>query len=183
MGILPGTHGEIRMSKTLGNHITINSDADDMFGKVMSIPDKAMKDYARLATRWNPEEVDKFLSQIEDGSVHPRNAKMQLAQEITDIFYGNQQASQARLAFINVFQKGNLPEDMPEYILEPNQTVLDVLQKSALVNSRGEGRRLLEQNGVRLDGNTLTDPNMILTVSGVLQIGKRRFLRVVKELD
>jgi tyrosyl-tRNA synthetase len=180
MGILPGTDGEIRMSKSLGNHIPINSDAEDMFGKVMSIPDKAMKDYARLATRWHPEQVEEFLGRVSKGVSHPRDAKMELAQEITEIFYGAEEAKQAKQAFISVFQKGNVPDEMPEFKLEGDQTLLDILQNSGLVKSRGEGRRLVVQNGVKLDGETLTDPNMLLSEPGVLQVGKRRFLRIVK---
>jgi len=179
MGILPGTDGEIRMSKSLGNHIPINSDAEDMFGKVMSIPDKAMEDYARLATRWHPEQVEEFLGRVSKGVSHPRDAKMELAQEITEIFYGAEEAKQAKQAFISVFQKGNVPDEMPEFKLEGDQTLLDVMQNSGLVKSRGEGRRLVDQNGVKLDGETLTDPNMLLSEPGVLQVGKRRFLRIV----
>jgi tyrosyl-tRNA synthetase len=179
-GILPGTDGEIRMSKSLGNHIPINSDAKDMFGKVMSIPDKAMNDYARLATRWLPDQVEKFLGGVADGSTHPRDAKMTLAQEIVEIFYGEEQAAEAKQAFVSVFQKGNLPDEMPEFSLKGGESVLDVLSDSGLVPSRGEGRRMVKQNGVRLDGNTLSDPMAEFPGEGVLQVGKRRFLRVKK---
>lgn len=180
MGILPGTDGEIRMSKSLGNHIPINTNAEDMFGKVMSIPDKAMSEYARLATRWLSDRVNDFEEGVQSGRVHPRDAKMDLAQEITEIFYGPEDAQAAKEAFVSVFQKGNVPDDMDEHQLQPEQTVLDVLEAAGLVNSRGEGRRLIKQNGVRLDGDTLTDPNAVLDQVGVLQVGKRRFLKLVK---
>lgn len=178
MGILPGTDGEVKMSKSLGNHIPINTDAEDMFGKVMSIPDKAMGVYARLATRWTPDIVAAFTEGIENNSVHPRDAKMDLALEISEIFYGKEAAQSAKQAFINVFQKGDVPEDMPEYTLVEGQSVLDVLSESGLINSRGEGRRLIQQNGVRLDGEPLSDPNATFPHKGVLQVGKRRFLQV-----
>jgi tyrosyl-tRNA synthetase len=178
MGILPGTDGEIRMSKSLGNHIPINTTAEDMFGKVMSIPDKAMDVYARLATRWLPEKVQNFNQGLTEGKVHPRDAKMELALEITAIFHGEEGAKAAKQEFINVFQKGDTPEDMPEFTLTEGQTVLDVLSESGLVKSRGEGRRMIQQNGVRLDGETLNDPNAAFPHPGVLQIGKRRFLQV-----
>ena len=168
------------MSKSLGNHIPINSDAKDMFGKVMSIPDKAMSDYARLATRWLPDEVDKFLAGVDDGSTHPRDAKMALAQEIVEIFYGEEEAAEAKQAFVSVFQKGNVPDEMPEYTLKGGESVLDVLADAGLVQSRGDGRRIVKQNGVRLDGETLTDPMAEFPGEGVLQVGKRRFLRVLK---
>jgi tyrosyl-tRNA synthetase len=178
MGILPGTDGEIRMSKSLGNHIPINTTAEDMFGKVMSIPDKAMPVYSRLATRWLPEKVAAFAEGLESGKVHPRDAKMELAFEITAIFHGDEAAEAAKQEFINVFQKGNEPEDMDEFSLKEGMSVLDVLSESGLVKSRGEGRRMVDQNGVRLDGETLTDPNADFPHPGVLQVGKRRFLKV-----
>jgi tyrosyl-tRNA synthetase len=181
MGILPGTDGEIRMSKSLGNHIPINSDAKDMFGKVMSIPDKAMAVYARLATRWMPDEVEEFLSTLKNGELHPRDAKMKLAKEITEVFYGPKEAQEAKEAFINVFQQGNVPDEMEEFVVVAGDTVLDVLQNSGMVKSRGEGRRMVDQNGVRLEGETLNDAMAEFPGSGVLQVGKRRFLRVVKK--
>ncbi|MEN8241286.1 MAG: tyrosine--tRNA ligase [Chloroflexota bacterium] len=178
MGILPGTDGEIRMSKSLGNHIPINTSAEDMFGKVMSIPDTAMQVYARLATRWLPEKVAEFVKGISDNSVHPRDAKMELGLEIAEIFHGEDGAKAAKQAFINVFQKGDVPDEMPEFALVEGQSVLDVLSESGLVKSRGEGRRMIQQNGVRLDGETLSDPNASFPHAGVLQVGKRRFLQV-----
>ena len=180
MGILPGTDGEIRMSKSLGNHIPINTDANDMFGKVMSIPDKAMDSYARLATRWLPDEVRDFLKAVEDGSIHPRDAKMKLAKEIVAIFYGEEQAEAAKQEFISVFQKGNVPDEMEVYKLKDQETVLDVLEASGMTSSRSEGRRLVKQNGVKLEGEVLTDPNAVFPGEGVLQVGKRRFLRIAK---
>ena len=179
VGILPGTDGEIRMSKSLGNHIPINSNANDMFGKVMSVPDKAMGDYARLATRWLPEKVEEFMAGVKQGKTHPRDAKMHLAQEITEIFYGEKAAKEAREEFINVFQQGNLPEDMPKYQLKADESVLDILQNSGIAQSRGQGRRLIDQGGVRFEGEKLSDPNAVMEQSGVLQVGKRRFLELV----
>jgi tyrosyl-tRNA synthetase len=180
MGILPGTDGVIRMSKSLGNHIPVMSAADDMYGKVMSLPDQAMNDYARLVTRWSSKEITEFEESLADGSIHPRDAKMKLAREIVEIFHNPEEATQAEAAFVRVFQKQKLPEDMPTYALQPGQTVLDVLQAGGLVNSRGEGRRLISQNGIRLDGETLTDPYQTFPHPGVLQAGKRRFLRVTE---
>jgi len=181
MGILPGTDGEIRMSKTLGNHIPINDDAADMFGKVMSVPDKAMKEYANLATRWHPDEITAFLDGIENGIFHPRDAKMKLAKEITEIFYGPEEAELAKGAFIRIFQEGNLPKEMPIYLLKKGQSVLDVLEINNLINSRGDGRRLIKQNGVKIDGEVVSDPNLVLEKAGILQVGKRRYLRLELE--
>ncbi len=180
MGILPGTDGEIRMSKSLGNHIPINTTAEDMYGKVMSVPDKAMPLYFRLTTRWTAAEISAVEQAVASGALHPRDAKMKLAREITEIFHGREPAAQAEATFIRVFQQGSLPEEMPVYHMQPDQTVLEVLLAAGLVNSKGEGRRLMEQNGARLDGETLRDPNQPFPRAGVLQAGKRRFVRVTR---
>ena len=179
MGILPGTDGVIRMSKSLGNHIPILAPPEDVYGKVMSLPDQAMGDYFRLVTRWTAQDIASLEQNLLEGQLHPRDAKMKLAYEIVDIFHGKDAADQAQAIFVRVFQQGDLPEEMDEYQLLPGQTVLDVLEICGLINSRGEGRRLIAQNGVRLNGETLRDPNQPFPHPGVLQAGKRRFLRVV----
>jgi len=178
-GILPGTDGVQRMSKSTGNVIPINSGAEDMYGKVMSVPDVAMEKYAQLTTRWTPAEIDALESDVAAGKLHPRDAKMKLAQEITAIFYGEQAAREAEAAFKRVFQKGDVPEDMPEYKLQDGQTVLDVLAESKIVPSRGEGRRMVQQNAVSLDGEKLTDIQMPFPGPGVLRVGRRKFARIV----
>jgi tyrosyl-tRNA synthetase len=178
MGILPGTDGVVRMSKTLGNHIPINSTPEDMYGKVMSVPDFAMGVYARLATRWGTPQISELEAGLASGNLHPRDAKMRLAKEITAIFHGEAGAEAAEAAFVRIFQEHNVPQDMPVFALQPGQSVLDVLLAGGLVGSRGEGRRLIQQNGVRLDGEILDDPNAPFPHPGVLQVGKRRYLRV-----
>ncbi len=178
MEILPGTDGEIRMSKSLGNHIPIMAPPEDMYGKVMSLPDKAMGVYFRLVTRFSAAEIEEVEAGIESGSLHPRDAKMMLAREIVEIFHDKQAAIEAEENFVRVFQKHDLPEDMPEYALKDSQSVLDVLEASGMIESRSEGRRLIDQKGVRLDGEVLDDPNQPFPHPGVLQAGKRRFTKV-----
>lgn len=180
MGILPGTDGVVRMSKSLGNHIPLNTTAEDMYGKVMSVPDVAMGTYFRLVTRWSTKEIEALESGIQEGKIHPRDAKMKLAREIVEIFYNADAARQAEEAFVQVFQRGAAPEDMQEYKLQAGQTVLDVMLAGNLVTSKSEARRLLAQNGVRLDGEVLTDGSLVFPHPGVLQVGKRRFLKVVE---
>jgi tyrosyl-tRNA synthetase len=178
-GILPGTDGEVRMSKSMGNYIPIDTTAEDMYGKVMSVPDKAMPLYFRLVTRWTASEITALEKDTASGKVHPRDAKMKLAGEVTEIFHGAEAAGRAEETFVSVFQKGSLPEEMPSFTLRVGQTVLDVLLEGKLASSKSEGRRLIEQNGVRLDGVTLTDPNQVFPHTGVLQAGKRHFLKVI----
>ncbi len=178
MGILPGTDGEVKMSKSMGNYIPINTTPDDMYGKLMSVPDKAMGQYYRLVTRWTTAEIQSLEKSVAEGSIHPRDAKMKMAHEVTEIFYGEEAARRAEENFVNVFQKGGLPDEMPEFSLQAGKTVLDVLLEGNLVSSKSEGRRLLEQKGVRLDGETLTDPNQVFPHPGVLQAGKRKFIKI-----
>jgi tyrosyl-tRNA synthetase len=177
-GILPGTDGVQRMSKSTGNIVPINTSADDMYGKLMSIPDLAMGKYMRLATRWSPQEIDMFEKELAAGALHPRDAKMKLALEITSIFYGDSDAQKAEEMFIKTFQQKETPDEIPEYDLRSGQSVLDVILDAKLASSKSEARRLFEQKGVRLDGETLERGDLPFPHSGVLQVGKRRFLRV-----
>lgn len=179
LGILPGTDGVIKMSKSLGNHIPIATDAEDMYGKLMSIPDSAMPTYCRLVTTWTPPEVEAFEKAVADGSLHPRDAKMKLAFEIVSNFYSDEETEKAQDTFVKTFQKKDVPDDIPEYHLQEGQTVLDVLFDANLAESKSSGRRLIQQNGVRLNGETLTDPNAPFPGEGVLQVGKRHFLRII----
>ncbi len=178
LDILPGTDGEVKMSKSLGNHIPLLSTPEDMYGKVMSVPDKAMGKFFRLVTRFTPPQIAEIEQGLAAGTLHPRDAKMQLAREIVAIFHDDEAALQGEEAFKKIFQQKDVPDDMPEYALLPGQTVLDVIMAAELAASKGEARRLLQQNGVRLDGETLSDPNQPFPHVGVLQVGKRKFLRV-----
>ncbi len=179
LGILPGTDGVVKMSKSLGNHIPINTNADDMYGKVMSVPDSAMPSFSRLVTRWTPPQIKVLEDGITNGSVHPRDAKMNLAWEIVSSFYSDNDADKAQQNFISMFQKKDIPTEMPVCPYSPDQKLLDVLLANGLASSKAEARRLIEQKGVKLDGEVLSDPFAPLDKTGVLQVGKRHFLRLV----
>jgi tyrosyl-tRNA synthetase len=178
-GILPGTDGEVKMSKSLGNHIPLLASPEDMYGKVMSVPDKAMGQFFRLVTRFTPPQIAEIEQNLADGTLHPRDAKMLLAREIVSIYYNPEAAQQGEETFKKIFQQKEIPDEMPVWVLPSDLTVLEVLIAAGLAPSKGEGRRLMQQNGVRLDGETLTDPNQPFPHPGVLQAGKRRFVRVV----
>lgn len=178
MAILPGTDGVVKMSKSLGNHIPLNSTPEDMYGKVMSIPDSAMGHFARLVTRWPPSQIADFEAAVGAGTLHPRDAKMRLAHEVTAVYYSEQQAGTAQEAFVQMFQQGSPPPAMPELIFQPGQTVLEVILAAGLAASKSKARRLIEQKGVKLDGSTLERGDEPFPHAGVLQVGKRRFVRV-----
>jgi tyrosyl-tRNA synthetase len=179
LGILPGTDGEVKMSKSLGNHIPLLSTPEDMYGKVMSVPDKAMGQFFRLVTRWTPPQIQAFEASLAEGRLHPRDVKMKLAHEIVSIYHSETAAAQAEQEFVRVFQQGNIPQEMPEYRLQPGQTVLEVMLNAELVASKSDGRRMIEQHAVRLDGQELDNPSQPFPHPGVLQVGKRRYLRIL----
>lgn len=178
MPILPGTDGIQKMSKSLGNDIPIQTTAQDMYGKLMSIPDQAMSLFYRLVTRLTSKEIEKMEADLKNQEIHPRDAKMGLALHVTSIFYGENEAKLAQEDFIQRFQLHAVPESMDEYVLHSESTVLDVMVNSGLVSSKSEARRLIDQKGVRLDGNILLDGNSPIQ-KGVLQVGKRRVIRLV----
>ena len=178
LGILPGTDGEVKMSKSLGNHIPLLSTPEDMYGKVMSLPDKAMGSFMRLVTRWTPDRIAEMEANLKSGALHPRDLKMSLAREIVSIYQSDEAAALAEEAFKKVFQQNDIPDKIPEFALQPGQTVLDVLAAAALVASKSDGRRMIEQKGVKLDGEILEKFDDPFPHPGVLQVGKRRFVRV-----
>ncbi len=178
LGILPGTDGDIKMSKSLGNHIPLLSPADDMFGKIMSVPDRAMGHFFRLATTWSPEKIKTIEDGMSSGKIHPRDVKMELANDIVSTYHSETDALNARTRFIQVFREKEIPEDIESIQISTDQTILDLMYISKLVHSRAEGRRLVKQNGVRFNGEIVSDALLQIPGDGVLQVGKRRFVKV-----
>jgi tyrosyl-tRNA synthetase len=182
LGILPGTDGVVRMSKSLGNHIPLLATPDDMYGKIMSIPDAAMMAYFRLLTRLAPAQIAEVEQTLQSGALHPRDAKMKLAREIVEIYHGADPAASAEEQFRRVFQKEELPLDIPILSVGGTPDLVDLLADHGLAKSRSDARRLIEQGGVRLNGVTLKDPSAQVSAQDepVLQVGKRKFVRLKK---
>lgn len=185
LGILPGTDGVVKMSKSLGNHIPLNTPPEDMYGKVMSIPDAAMAPYFRLVTRWSPEKISELEEAMKSGNKHPRDVKMALAREIVGIYHGEDTVEAAESQFQQIFQKHKDPEDMPCVHIAPGSPLLEIIVENEMASSKSEARRLMKQNGVRLDDEAVTDPTHKVTVDQpvVLRVGKRRFLRLEPQDD
>lgn len=180
MGILPGTDGVIRMSKSLGNHIPILAEPEDMYGKVMSLPDHVMPIYFKLVTRYSPEQIAAIEQGLADGGLHPRDVKMGLAREIVSIFHGDEAAAKAEEHFVTVFQEGELPPEMPEYHLTAPQNIVDLLAEAGLTTSKSQARRLIQQGGVRLNGERIEEIGFTVPLrEGTLQVGRRKFVRLV----
>jgi tyrosyl-tRNA synthetase len=171
VGLLPGTDGKTKMSKSLGNHIPLQSSAEDMYGLLMSLPDEAMRAYFDLLTAVPAAEVDALLAG------HPRAAKARLAREVAARFYTAEAAEAAALAFDRVFCRGGVPDAMPVHRLVPGETVAAALVRVGAAGSSSEARRLVTEGGVRLDDARLDDP-LVPARPGVLRVGRRRFYRL-----
>jgi tyrosyl-tRNA synthetase len=178
--ILVGTDGHVRMSKSMGNAIGINEPPDQMYGKVMSIPDSAILSYFRLITRYTPDQIADLETRL--AAANPRDIKMELAREIVSIFHGDLAAPEAETAFITVFRQHDLPEDMPVFHLSGNPNIVDLMSDAGLIQTKSEGRRLIQQGGVRLDGAAVADIETRVEIArdAVLQIGRRKFVRLVR---
>ncbi len=182
MPILEGLDGVQKMSKSLNNYIGIADPAEEMFGRIMSISDELMWRYFELLSFRPMAEIEQFKQQIAEGA-NPRDIKFKLGEEIVTRFHDALAAEKAKQAFIARFRKGAMPEDISEVELQAEVDGLplpNALQVAGLVTSASEGRRMIKQRAVRIDGERVEDPGMILNKgqSGVLQVGKRRFARV-----
>jgi tyrosyl-tRNA synthetase len=177
VGILPGTDGTTKMSKSLGNHIRIMATPEEMYGKLMSIPDAAMRSYFAMATRLEPAEIRVILEGISSGSLHPRDAKRRLAREIVSIFASDEAAEAAEAAFVKVFTERRLPTDMPEAAMVSQEGIAALLVRCGLASSRSDARRLLAEGAVRLDDVRLQDAMSPPPGPGVLRVG-RKFVRL-----
>lgn len=181
MGILPGTDGVVRMSKSLGNHIPILAEPEEMYGKVMSIPDHAMRSYFDLLSSFEPAQIADIERRIASGDLHPRDAKMMLARDIVTIYHDAEAAAQAEAHFKRVFQERELPKEMPTHKLTAPQNIVDLLVELGLAPSKSQARRLVAQGGVRLDGEPVEsiEETVMPDREAILQVGKRRFVRLV----
>ncbi len=181
---LPGTDGEIKMSKSLGNHIPLLSEPWDMFGKVMSLPDKAMGVYHKLILGWTQARVQALEADLQAGAAHPNETKMRLAREIVGIFHSPGAAAAAQARWDEVFRGGaGVPDDMAEAELGATEEIRDILLRLNMVSSRGEARRLIQQQGVRLNDAKVDSLQAAITLEmlpAVLQVGKRKFVRLVR---
>ena len=180
MGILPGTDGVVKMSKSLGNHIPIMASAEDIYGKLMSIPDDAMPRYFRLVSRWPPAQIAELEAAVRSGQMHPMDAKKRLARDVVDVFHGPEEADRAAEHFEWVHQRGRLPTDMPEFVLNGPMKIEEVIRESGLASSGSQARRLIQQGGVQLNRERIEEIGLLVPAEeAVLQIGKRRFLKLV----
>ncbi len=182
--ILEGLDGKIKMGKSEGNYIGVNDEPNEMYGKVMSIPDELILRYFELATDVSMNEIEKIRKEL-DGGANPRDLKMRLGRELVTIYHDAQAAEEAEAHFKQVFAKKELPDDIPEKTISENKLpLIEMVRLIDTVSSNSEARRLIEGGGVRVDSEPQKDIEFVVPVpegDGVLlQVGKRRFLRVKK---
>ncbi|MCW9716165.1 tyrosine--tRNA ligase [Avibacterium sp. 21-594] len=176
--LLVGLDGEKKMSKSLGNYIGVNEAPNEMFGKVMSISDDLMWDWYDLLSFRPLSEIAQFKQEVAEGR-NPRDIKVLLAKEITARFHSEAEADAAEQAFINRFQKGAIPDEMPEFTFEGEIGLANLLKEAGLVSSTSEAIRMVNQGGVKIDGEKVENAKAIIYAStAVYQVGKRKFARV-----
>ena len=182
--LLVGTDGKRKMSQSLGNYISVNDSPEEMFGKTMSIPDEAIIEWFALAAGYSEKAVEKIDVGLRTGDLHPGDTKRLLGREIITLYHREKEAHTAEASFDRIFRQHETPEEIDEfYLTEPDSTLVAVLAESEIVSSRSEARRLIRQGAVRIDGNSVIDERMTISGLGdvVVQVGKRRFIRLRRE--
>lgn len=181
--LLEGTDGVVKMSKTYPEHcISLTDSAKDMFGKLMSIPDTLITRYYELLTDVSDEELKTIDEQIKTNAVNPRDIKLKLAHTITEEYHGKEGADKAQEEFINVVSNKGIPEDIEEVKIENGKNIIDILVDLKFVQSRGEGKRLIQGGGVKINGEKIADMAYTVEISEpvILQAGKRKFAKLTK---
>lgn len=181
VNLIEGLDGR-KMSSSWGNTINLTDDANAMFGKVMSMGDELIVKYLVHCTRVPMEEITEIESQMKEGSLNPRDAKLRLAGEIVTIYHGEEAARGAREFFINTFSKKEIPTDVAEFKVDRNMKLVDVVFKSGNATSMSDARRKIEQGGVSIDEEKITDPQMSMNEvfdGKVMKIGKMGFVKIV----
>jgi tyrosyl-tRNA synthetase len=181
--LLVGTDGHQKMSKSLDNYIAVNDTPEEMYGKIMSIPDHPIGEYYRLLTDVPYDEITQMLTEMDSGAINPRDAKARLARIIVSDLHSSADAQRAEETFERIYRRHELPEEMAEVEIESGSGILSVLTATGVAKSNREARRLVEQGGIRVDGERVTSPDSTveLTSPVVLQAGKRRFVRLIPE--
>lgn len=180
MPLLMGIDGR-KMSKTFNNHVPVLSLPDEKFGKIMSIRDELIPNFFKYATGFNQNQVQKIIERLK--VENPRDIKIELAKEIITLYHSSEDAKECEKEFIKIFSKKEIPGDLPEFtIFQNRQKITSILKEAGIIGSISEGRRLITQGGLKLDGEKITDINYILNLelgkTVTVKAGKRRFIRI-----
>jgi tyrosyl-tRNA synthetase len=189
MPLLEGLDGVQKMSQSLGNYVGIAEPPEEQFGKLMSLPDPLIGRYVRLCTNVDARECDRIEAGLADGSLHPNEEKRRMAREVVDLYHGAHAGAEAEARFDLVHKEHRIPDDVPEFVIDPGWADEEgaiwlprLLVGLGLATSNGEARRAVQQRGIRLDGEVLTEPEASFPLGSlrgkVLQVGRRRFVRL-----
>jgi len=182
MPLLEGLDGVNKMSKSLGNYIGITEPPSDIYGKVLSVSDDLMFRYYELLSDLSSDQITELKQKMEAGDIHPKEVKKQLARELTARFHSQEAADKAEAEFEKIFKKGGLPEDIPVKTVSAGEAIWlpKLLVQLELVNSISDGRRMIKQNAVSIDGEKVTDGDTKIGPGGeyIIKVGKRRFCKV-----
>lgn len=178
--LLEGLDGVKKMSKSLNNYIGITEPPETIFGKIMSISDELMWHYLALLQVMTPAQINQTQNKVQEG-FNPRDVKMELASALVTRFHDQFSAVHAQQAFIERFQKGQIPNDLMAHLFEAPQSLLTLLKTLGMIKSTSEGIRLIQQGGVKMNGEKISDAQVMLTQAGeyIVQIGKRRIEKIV----
>ena len=178
--ILEGTDGKMKMSKSYDNYIAFNEKPNDMYGKIMSIPDDLMFKYYSLVSNVNLKEIEDLKIMLDSGKISLRDLKRKLAREVISIYYDENIASRAEQHFINVFVKKVAPDDIEVVKIKETVKLLDFLLDKGLIASKGEGKRLIKQSGIKVNDLPIDEINFEIKAneSLTIKVGKRKFIRV-----
>ncbi len=189
MNLIVGLDGVKKMGKSLNNYIAMTAPANDMFGKLMSLPDPVMRTYFEALTEVPQEELDEFDRKMAEGTLNPRDVKLRMAREIVTEFHTAEAAGEAEEAFIRQFSERKLPTDIPDYAISAPRNIVEVMVDAKLAGSNNKARELLKQNAVSLfpqgaagDAQRITDSEYTLnpTDGAILKVGKRQYIRLRK---
>ncbi len=180
--LIEGTDGKLKMSKSYDNYIALKDSPEDMYGKVMSIPDDLILKYFKLVLYYDDDELKKVEKLVKE---NPRDAKARLAFEIVQLFHGYEKAKRAEEHFNRVFRQKEIPDNIPVYKLDSEgELLIDILYKAGVVPSKSEARRLIRQGGVKINSEPVTNETLEikkLSEPIVVKVGKRRFLKITPE--
>ena len=180
--LLEGTDGIEKMSKSYDNYIALDDSAQDMYGKLMSINDSMITKYYKLAVFADKEKVLSIEKKLNDSSINPRDIKRDLAKDLVERYYDKDTALEAEQAFDQIFVKKSIPDDMPTFKVSSNSNILDILLSEKLIASKAEGKRLIAQNAIKIDGEVCSDIGYEVSNGCgelIVKIGKRRFLKIL----
>jgi tyrosyl-tRNA synthetase len=180
--LLEGTDGVEKMSKSYDNYIALDDSPEDMYGKLMSINDSMITKYYELTVFADKEKVLSVKNQLKDSSINPRDIKRDLAKDLVERYYDADRALEAEQAFDQIFVKKSIPDNISVFKIENDTTILEVLLSENLIDSKAEGKRLIVQNAVKIDGEVCSDPGYVIGKGCgelVVKVGKRRFLKIL----